>query len=104
MAIGPIELNGMISRTQDFSTVKQNEDNRGMIQQQTFQNQFERQIDLRHTQVVQKDDLRKDERKFDARDKGDNEYQGDGGRRKKRDKNEDGKVVIGGQRSFDMKI
>lgn len=104
MAIGPVEMNGVISRTQDYSTIKQNEDNKGIINQQNFQNKFEKELDIKHNQVVQKDDLRKQDRKFDAREKGDNEYQGDGGRRKKKEENPNGKVVVKGRASFDMKI
>ncbi len=104
MAIGAVELNGVISRTQDYSTIKQNEDNRGAVNQQNFQNQFEKQLDIRHTQVVQKDDLRKQEKKFDAKDKGDNEYYGDGGRKKKKEENANGKVIVKGRTSFDIKI
>ncbi len=106
MAIGPIELNGMISRTQDYATVKHNEDNRGAINQQAFQNQFEKAIDLRHNQVNQGDDVRQNEKKFDARDKGNNEYAGDGGKNRKKKENEDGrgKVSVKGLSSFDMKI
>ncbi len=105
MGIGPIEFNGTISRMQDYSTVKQNEDNKGIINQQAFQNKFEKELDIRHSQVVQKDDLRKEEKKFDAKDKGDNEYAGDGGRRRrKKTENSDGKVEIKGHASFDMKI
>lgn len=104
MAIGPVVLNGVISRTQDYSTIKQNEDNRGMINQQNFQTKFEKEIDIRHSQVIEKDDVRKQDRKFDAREKGDNEYHGNGGRRKKKEENPNGKVIVKGRSSFDIKI
>lgn len=105
MALGPVEMNGMISRTQDYSTVKQNEDNRGIINQQAFQNHFEKELNTKHSQVIQKDDIRKEDRKFDAREKGDNEYQGNGGsRRKKKEENTNGKVIVKGHSSFDIKI
>jgi len=58
MGLGPVELNGVISRTQDYSVIKQNEDNKGIVNQQAFQNTFEKELDIRHTQVVQKDDIR----------------------------------------------
>ncbi len=104
MGLGPIELNGVISRTQDYSTIKHNEDNKGMIDQQAFQNTFEKSLDVKHTQVIKQDDIRKEDRKFDAREKGDNEYRGDGGRQKKKEKNLGGKVIVKGRQSFDIKI
>ena len=104
MGLGPVELNGVISRTQDYSVIKQNEYNKGIVNQQAFQNTFEKELDIRHTQVVQKDDIRKEEKKFDAKEKGDNEYYGNGGRQRKKEKNPNGKVIVKGRQSFDMKI
>ena len=86
MGLGPVELNGVISRTQDYSVIKQNEDNKGIVNQQAFQNTFEKELDIRHTQV------------------GDNEYYGNGGRQRKKEKNPNGKVIVKGRQSFDMKI
>lgn len=104
MAVGPIELNGAISRIQDYSVLKQNEDNKGMVNQQAFQTQFNKEIVNRHSQVVESDQLRKEERKFDAREKGDNEYQRSGGKRQKKEQKSDGKAVVKGRQSFDVKI
>lgn len=104
MAIGPIEMNGIISRTQDYSTIKQNEDNKGLVQQQAFQNHFEKELDARSRQVTQGDNARKGEGKADAREKGSGEYAGDGGSRRKKENNTGGKVIIKGRQSFDVKI
>ncbi len=104
MGLGPIELNGAISRTQDYSTVKQNEDNKGMIHQEAFQTKFEKELDQRLTQVNRQEDIRREERKFDAKEKGDNEYYGNGGRRKKKENKDNGKVIVKGRQSFDIKI
>lgn len=104
MAISPVELNGTISRMQDYSTIKQNEDNKGIVNQQTFQTKFEKEIDTRHQQVTRSDDTNREERKFDAKEKGDNEYYGNGGRRRKKEENENGKVIVKGRSSFDIKI
>ena len=102
MAIGPVILNGVVSVSQDYSAIKQNADNKSMIHQQGFQVQMEKKIDIKHTRVVENEQMRKEERKFDAREKSDNEYSGDGGRRKK--ENANGKVIVKGHSSFDMKI
>ena len=104
MALGPVELNGVISRTQDYSTIKHNEDNKGVVNQHNFQSQFEKTIDIKHTQVIKGDDIRKEDRKFDAKEKGDNEYYRNGGRQKKKEEKADGKVTVKGSRSFDIKI
>ena len=36
MSVRPVDFNGMIQRTQDVSTLKQNEDNRPVGEQQTI--------------------------------------------------------------------
>lgn len=105
MAIGPIELQGTIARTQDYSTIKQNEDQKGLIDQGNFQHQFNKEINERPHQITHSDNADFHERKFDAREKGDNEYSGDGGRERKRKREEEaGKVLLKGQSSFDVKI
>lgn len=51
MTISRIELQGQITRAQDFTTIKQNEDNKGMVDQTNFQNQFHQNIDQHLHQV-----------------------------------------------------
>ena len=40
MSIRPVEFSGVVQRSQDMSTLKQNEDNKPMLQQQNVQTQF----------------------------------------------------------------
>ena len=47
MSIRPVDFNGMIQRTQDVSTLKQNEDNRPVVEQQTIFSQEMKKVDLR---------------------------------------------------------
>lgn len=103
MAIGPIELHGTIARTQDFSAVKQHEDQKALIDQGNFQNHFNKEIKERPHQVNHADNADFHNRKFDAKDKGSNQYEGDGGKNRKKPE-EDGKVFIKGQSRFDVKI
>lgn len=106
MAISPIELNGTIQRTQDMSVLKQNEDNKATLDQSNFQQRFDKEISEQFSKVRNTSETRNEEKKMDARDKGSNEYTGDGG--KKRDKNNplfEGKVVTKGEGGiFDVKI
>lgn len=104
MAVGPLQMNGIISITQDYSALKQNEDNKGSIQQQAFQNTFEKTVDAKTHQVTQGDNSGRSEGKADAREKGSNEYAGDGGRQRQKEKNTNGKVIVKGRQSFDVKI
>lgn len=99
---GAIELT-TVSRAQDYTTIKQNEDNRGMIAQTQLGQQQQKDEKLRATQVRDGDNTQWQNRKFDARDKGSNEYQGDGGRRRK-DGQSNAQTANNGHRGFDMKI
>lgn len=105
MAISPMLFNGSVSRMQDVSMIKHNEDAKGMVDQSNFQNSFNREIDSRMNQVHQSDNPENRQQKHDAKEKGKNPYRGDGG--KKRPKEEipqDGRVVPKTVGGFDMKI
>jgi len=104
MAIGPIEMQGTIARTQDFTTIKQNEDQKGLINQSNMQQQFNKEIKERPHQVRQQENADYMNRKFDSQEKGDNQYAGDGGKNRQKEKEEEGRVIIKGQASFDIKI
>lgn len=104
--MGSIEI-AAITRVQDFTTIKQNEDNRGAIMQTTMNHQSEKDIQTRASQVVQKEEADWQQKKFDAKDKGSNEYSNDsnhGSRGKKRQDRVIEQVVIKGQQGFDIKI
>ena len=107
MAIGNIELNTAMTGINDFVTHRHNEEAKSMVDQTNFGNQFQQEVNSKLTNVQRRDDTDNHQRKFNASDKGDNEYAGDGGKgRKKKDdeKKSEGKVVTKGYSSFDIKI
>lgn len=105
MTISRVELQGQVTRAQDFTTLKQNEDNKGIVDQSNFQRQFDRSVDNRLHQVHQGDRAENEGKRFDAKEKGNGSYEGDGGRkRKKEEKEKDGRVILKHQGSFDVKI
>lgn len=104
MAISPMMFNGSVTRMQDVTQVKHNEDMKGMVDQTNFQNTFHKQIDHKLNQVHHSDNAENRQKKFDAKDKGDNEYSGDGGKKRKQDKDSDGKVIAKTYSGFDMKV
>ena len=104
MAISPVLFNGSVSRMQDVTQIKQNEDMKGMVDQTNFQNTFHKQIDQKLNQVHQSDNAENRQKKFDAKDKGDNEYSGDGGKKRQQNQHADGKVIAKTRSGFDMKV
>lgn len=105
MTISRVELQGQVTRAQDFTNIKHNEDNKGTVDQSNFQQQFHQTVEARARQVIQGDRTENEGKNFDAKEKGSGHYAGDGGKhRKKEEKERDGKVVLKGRGSFDMKI
>ena len=105
MSIRPVEFSGVVQRSQDVGTVKQQEDNKSNLQQQNVQTQFTKETSQHMRQVHHANDSENPKQKFDAREKGSNEYED---RRRKRKKSEgkeseakDFAPIRGG---FDMKI
>ncbi len=104
MSIRPIEFSGVVQRSQDMSTVKQNEDNKSLLQQQNMQTQFSKETSQHMQQVRQADDSKNPEQKFDAREEGRNKYE-DRRKRKKasgKDEKEPKPARLTG--GFDMKV
>ena len=88
MAFGSLEI-ASIPRTQDYSVMKQNEDNKGAFQQMTLGQQSQKQSEKLTKEVHSSD----------------NEYAGNGGdKRRKKKEPEDGVVIQKQHRGFDIKI
>lgn len=97
MAIGAIEMQGQILRTQDYATVKHTEDVRGDIEQSQIQVSKDAEEIRQANRVSASSESNRSRNESDASDKGNNEYSGDGGarRREAREARErDGKVLL----------
>lgn len=106
MAFGIVELNGAMTGVHDYATLKHNEEGKAALDQANFQNKVAQNVEVKLTNVHESDDANNRQKKFDARDKGSNEYSGDGGKEKDKKKEEakkDGKVTPK-YTGFDMKI
>lgn len=102
MAFGSIELT-TISRAQDYTTIKHNEDNKSFVDQTNIGHHVQKEQKQRTTQVNSSDETGWHTRQFDAKEKGDNEYEGNGGKKRKKQETRE-QVVVKGRQSFDMKI
>ncbi|EOT26012.1 hypothetical protein C805_01984 [Eubacterium sp. 14-2] len=104
MSIRPVEFSGVVQRSQDISTVKQNEDNKSMLQQQNVQTQFAKDTVHHMQQVTHANDSDNPKKKFDAREKGSNEYEDRRNKKKRAEEKNSGKVSVKTTGGFDMKI
>lgn len=103
MAFGAIELT-TISRAQDYTTIKHNEDNKVNVDQTNFSQQFQKTTEQNIREVHSSDDTQWHEKRPDAKEKGNGQYSGDGGRRRKKQPVQERIVVKKSQGGFDMKI
>lgn len=105
MAIGMIELQGGIQRTQDYTTMKHQENIKPAVDQANFQLKIDKKVDEKVNQVSQGENASKGENHADAKEKGKGQYAGDGGaRRKQQEIPKEGRVVLKGVSHFDMSV
>lgn len=110
MAIGQVELNQAMTRIQDYTTQKHNEDQRGVLQQTQAQDKFNKELhqDIRKVLKANQEEYQNkteyQNKKFDAREKGSNQYIGDGGKQRKKNEKSEDKVIVKGTSGFDIRI
>ncbi len=102
--ISPIETNGMISRAQDISAIRHNEENRGALDHMNIQNKMEAKQEQEVRTVHEADNGDKTDTHHDAKEKGRNEYINLRKSVKKKQANTQEKVVAKGVQGFDVKI
>ena len=105
MSLGPIELNLTVSRVQDYSAIKHNEDMRPNIQQMGLSQQGIKEADQKSTFVQKMEETNNEQKKQDAKEQGKNKYMGDGGKNRPGTKvPKEGTVVKKEQGGFDFRI
>lgn len=105
MALGPIELNVTVTRVQDYTTIKHNEDMRPNVQQMDLSHSNIKEADHKASYVDKKEEANNDQKKQDAKEQGKNKYMGDGGKNRPGAKiPKEGAVVKKEQGGFDFRI
>lgn len=101
--IRPIEFNGTVQRTQDVSTIKQNEDQKPVHDQSNFQQKVQKNTEHLTHEVSNKDNADYSQQKYDAKEKGKNQYSRQDQKRQKKEKEPKEKVILK-NKGFDIKI
>ncbi len=107
MSITPLGLHAMLQRTNDVGIMKQNEDNKPVVEQQNIQTQQVKHEHALTHKVAKTEEKDNDNYRYDAKEKGKGSYQGQQQKKKKGQEEEknNGKVILKGQTGhFDMKI
>lgn len=104
--IRPVQMQMLIPQTETVSHVQQQNNQRTITDQAAAINQVEKEVKEQSDTVIQKDTVEIRDYKHDAKEKGDNEYKGDGGsRRKKKDKSDNDEDTKETPRvNFDIRI
>ena len=104
MSVRPIDF-AMLQRMNEVSQIKQNEISKPMIDQINIKSQFTKETNAKSEEVVKKEDLENRQKKFDAKEKGNNNYFGSESSKNDNEEDEsEGRVHIKGQKGFDIKI
>lgn len=102
--ISPIENSGMLLRTQDFSAIRQNEENQTTVAHSQIQGQLDKTEEAVAHTVISKEDSSRSDTNHDARQEGRNKYI-DMRKKKKSDAvAKEGVVVKKTATRFDMSI
>lgn len=107
MSIRPVEFNGMIQRTQDVGNLKQQEDSKPIVQQHNIEIQQKKQEDHLLHQVQQSHEKENEGFRYDAKEKGNNSYEGMFRKKKEKKKEKDAEDNVLQKRQsggFDVKI
>ncbi|MBQ8039104.1 MAG: hypothetical protein IJ274_04435 [Lachnospiraceae bacterium] len=105
MALGPIELNVTVTRVQDYTTIKHNEDTRPNVQQMDLSQKNIKEADHKASFVDKKDETNNEQKRHDAKEQGKNQYMGDGGKNRPGAKiPKEGAVLKKEQGGFDFRV
>ncbi len=104
MAVSSIVLNGTIGQSNDVLLNHNKEVGKAALDQGNIYAQEKTSIQERARKVVNSDETRFQQEKYDAKEKGHGFYQGDGGKHREKKEDADCRVVNKFASGFDVKI
>lgn len=106
MIVRPVVIQGTVQNSQNMTSVKHGENAKPMVEQANIAVSTQKEVKLKSENVIKKDDVDKGNEKFDAKEKGKNEYYSVKVKKKKQDmsSNTECSVMVKGMSSFDVKI
>lgn len=108
MAIRPVEVQGVVQRSNDIGQIKQNQDQKPLVEQNNIQTQLHHEVERNARQVTKYENADKKENRYDAKEKGNGTYSGNKKKQKtkQQDEEESDTVLLKSihRGSFDVKI
>lgn len=105
MIVRPVVIQGTVQNSQNMTSVKHGEDAKPMVEQANIAATTQKEIQQKAVNVIRREDVNMGKEKFDAKEKGKNEYYSVKVKKKKNaDSSEEGNVAVKSTGSFDVKI
>lgn len=106
MIVRPVIMQGTVQNSQNMTGIKHGEDAKPLVEQANIAVSNQKEVQHKSENVIRKDDVDKGNEKFDAKEKGKNEYYSVKVKKKKnQDQNDSGgKVILKSSGNFDVKI
>lgn len=101
--IESVEMQGIVQRSHDVTQIKQHEDNKPMNEHNVMVLNQQKEAVNKHEQIVKQDNANNNQKKYDAKEKGNGTYYKQKKEREKKEK-EDGVVIKKDKSFFDIKI
>ena len=106
MQIGVVDYNLAMTRPQDVANMRQNEENKTNLDASVFQNVLDKKTEEKAETVGRTENTDAGQNQQDAADQGSNQYEGDGGARRREHQQipVEGRVIRKNVPHFEMKI
>lgn len=103
--IRPIDMSGVVQRSQEVSQIKHQENNKAFVDNQNFGQQFSKEIQHHMGSVTDSQKSEKKKEQYDAKNKGNGrEYEGNQQKKHNKKKETTDKTLLKSQGSFDIRI
>lgn len=103
MIVKPLDF-AVVQQTSEVSQMKQHENQRPVVEQQSITAQVQKDTDTKAEQVNHKDNADNRQKKYNAKDKSENEYHKERQSGKKKRQIDEGKVSVKGRNSMEIDI
>lgn len=106
MIVRPVVMQGTVQNSQNMTSIKQNENAKPAVEQANIAVTTQKEVQQKSENVIRKNDVDQGNEKYDAKEKGKNEYYSVKVKKKKSESNgqADEKVILKSSGSFDIKI
>ena len=107
MIVRPVVLQGTVQNSQNVTGMKHAENIRPSVEQANIAATTQKEIQHKSENVIRKENINKEQQKFDAKEKGSNEYVSVKVKKKVKtiaSEEQEEKVIVKSQSGFDIKI